>query len=67
MNDIEKIERILSNINNTNKIDSMNKYEPIIDIEFLYLLFIISVFDYKKYFKDILKTHHNNVSYYDVD
>lgn len=61
--DIEKIEKILYNIDKKNS----KKYEPIIDIEFIYFVLIIAIFDYNKYFKKILKLQDQYLNNYDVD
>lgn len=60
---IEKIEQILYNIDNMNH----NNYSPIIDIEFIYFLILIAVFDYKKYFQNIFKLQDQSIHFYDVD
>ena len=61
--DIDKIEKILYNIDKKKE----KNYEPITDIEFIYFILLISVFDYKKYFKKILNLEGQYFNYYDVD
>ena len=70
---IDKIEKILYNIDNMNNKNMDNKnmdnknYDPIMDIEFIYFLLLIAVFDYNKYFKNLFNLREESMEYYEVD